>query len=54
MDTNWIHFEPKQADMITDTDLKRHLIRVHSEKSNLVFIADTGFSISFVNEKKNS
>ena len=37
--------------MITDTDLKGHLIWVRSEISNLVFIADTGFPISLVNEK---
>ena len=49
--TNWIHFEPKRADKITDTDLQGHLIRVCSEKNSIVFNADTGSPTSFVNEK---
>ena len=49
--TNWINFEPRRAEELLDTDLKGHLIRVRSEKNNIVFIADTGSPTSFVNEK---
>ena len=37
--TNWINFEPRRAEELLDTDLKGHLIRVRSEKNNIVFIA---------------
>ena len=49
--TNWIKFEPQRAEVITNTDLQGHLIRVRSEKNSIVFIADTGSPRSFVNEK---
>ena len=49
--TNWINFEPRRAEELLDTDLKGHLIRVRSEKNNIVFIADAGSQTSFVNEK---
>ena len=49
--TNWIKFEPRRVEEITNTDLQGHLIRVHSETNNIVFIADTGSPTSFVNEK---
>ena len=39
--TNWINFGPRWAEEITNTDLQGHLIRVRSEKNNVVFIADT-------------
>ena len=49
--TNRIKFEPRRAEVITNTDLQGHLIRVRSETNNIVFIADTGSPTSFVNEK---
>ena len=50
--TNWISFEPRRAEELTDTDLQGHLIRVRSQTTNIVFIADTGSPTSFVNEKQ--
>ena len=49
--TNWIKFEPRRAEVITNNDLQGHLIRVRSETNNIVFIADTGSPTSFVNER---
>ena len=49
--TNWIKFEPRRAEVITNNDIQGHLNRVRSETNNIVFIADTGSSTSFVNEK---
>ena len=47
--TNWIKFEPRRAEVITNKDLQGHLIRVHSETNTMVFITDTGSPTSFVN-----
>ena len=49
--TNWIKFETRRAEVITNTDLQGHLIRVRSETNNIVLIADTGSPTSFVNKK---
>ena len=49
--TNWIKFEPRRAEVISNNDLQKHLIRIRSERNIIVFIADTGSPTSFVNEK---
>ena len=50
--TNGIKFEPRRAEVITNTNLQGHLIRVRSETNNIVFIADRFPNV--FRERKNS
>ena len=49
--TNSVLFQARQADEITEEDLKWHLIRVRADNNNLKIIADSGSPTLFVNNK---
>ena len=49
---NWIKFEPRRAEIITNTNLQGHLILVHSETNNKYRVYRRHrFPTFFVNEK---